>query len=269
MRPVVPPLAPTVMTCLAAAAWLAAGCAREPTTLPPETFTWAPQPISFSPPPTTWRREGENGGGMLGVRFVRTGGVGECILVVTYKLLADRDRSRAIATLLSRRDSMYRREFLHELSLARPHLDDFISEREQEAALATNAALDRAMEDYLADRPTFVAGDLEAALRAASAYRPTLAEVLPRIRLRPERMQEPDRWRLGYERDTTIAGHPAFAGDDTLFVPERTLLYREIFWVVNGCAFKASYQGTKANEPDFDRLVGTIRFPEGPDVASR
>lgn len=248
---------------LLATAWLASGCAREAAPRPTETFRWATQPISFEPPPEIWRREGGNSGGMLGVRFVLTGGLGECITIETHRLLAERDRRLAIARLLARRDSLSQREFLRELSLARPRLDDFVSDRERDAALAMNAALDRAVEDYLADRPTFVANDLEAALRHASGYQPTLSELLPHVKLRPERMQEPDRWRLGYERDTTIAGHAAFAGDDTLIAPERTLLYREIVWVVNGCAFKATYQGTKANEPNFDRLVSTIEFPAG------
>ena len=79
---------------------------------------------------------------------------------------------------------------------------------------------------------------------------------------------EPERWRIGYERDTILAGYPAFASDDTLFTPERPLLYREIFWVVNGCAFKAVYQGTAANLPTFAEVVDSIQFPEGADVAA-
>jgi hypothetical protein len=82
-------------------------------------------------------------------------------------------------------------------------------------------------------------------------------------------MQEPDRWRIGYERDTTFAGQPAFASDDTLITPERPLLYREIFWVVHGCGFKAVYQGTEENLTTFYRVVDSIRFPDEADVASK
>ncbi len=110
--------------------------------------------------------------------------------------------------------------------------------------------------------------DLNAALRAASSYEPTLAEMLPHIRLRPERMQHPEWWRIGRERDTTLAGLPAFASDDTLVTPERPLLYREVFWVVKGCAFKAVYQGTPENLGTFYRMVESIRFPEDADVAA-
>ena len=76
-----------------------------------------------------------------------------------------------------------------------------------------------------------------------------------------------DRWRIGRERDTTLAGYPAFAGDDTLITDERPLLYHEIIWVVNRCAFKATYQGTKDNLKTFQRVVASVRFPEQGDSA--
>jgi hypothetical protein len=38
--------------------------------------------------------------------------------------------------------------------------------------------------------------------------------------------------------------------------------------VVNGCAFKAVYQGTPENLRAFARVVESIRFPEGNDVAA-
>jgi hypothetical protein len=204
---------------------------------------------------------------MLGVRFILTGGGGQCISVAAYRLLAERDRREPIERLISRLDSLPRHEFLHQLSLARPRTDDPISEREAATARDINAALDRAMTDYLSENRTFVANDLDAALRAASSYQPTLEEILPLVRLRPEQKQEPERWRIGYERDTTLAGLPAFASDDTLFTPERPLLYREIFWVVKGCAFKATYQGTAENLGTFGRVVDSIRFPEETDAA--
>jgi len=249
---------------------IAAGCGGTPKIQlgPAETFNWVAQPVAFSPPPSRWYRQGDNGGGLLGVRFILTGGGGQCISVYAHRQLAERDRRDAIARLISRRDSLSRREFLSELSLVRPRSEDPISAREIATAQAINDAVDRAMRDYFDEQPGFVGADLDAALRAASSYQPTLAELLPHIRLRPERMQEPGRWKIAYERDTTLAGHPAFASDDTLFTPERPLLYREIFWAVNGCAFKAVYQGTAANLPTFAQVVDSIRFPEGADVAA-
>jgi hypothetical protein len=245
------------------------GCASPPSKLAPaETFHWVVQPIAFSPPPQAWERQGDNGGGLLGVRFILRGGGGQCISVYAHRQLAERDRRAAIARLIARRDSLSQRQFVNELSLARALTDAPVSVREAATAQSINDAIDRAMRDTFDDQPGFVAADLDAALRSANAYEPTLAELLPHIRLVPERMQEPARWRIAYERDTTLAGEPAFASDDTLITPERPLLYREIFWVVDGCAFKAVYQGTDQNLRTFAQVVDSIRFPKGDDVAA-
>ncbi|MBK7187442.1 MAG: hypothetical protein IPH86_01765 [bacterium] len=260
-----PRLAPALALVLAAVI----GCSRDnsPPLEPPETFNWVAQPVSFSPPPAMWQRQGDNGGGLLGVYFVLKGGGGQVMSLYAHRKLAERDRRAAISDLIARRETLSRDEFLKELSLARARTEDPLSEREAAAAARINASLDEALNEYLADRPGFVATALETALRAAEAYEPTLEEILPHVRLRPERMQEPDRWRIGVERDTVLAGRPAFASDDTLITPERPLLYREVFWVVGGCAFKAVYQGVPENLGTFYRMVDSIRFPGASDAA--
>lgn len=252
---------------LVAAGPLVTGCTDEPL-LPPETFHWVAQPISFAPPPPRWKREGDNGGGMLGVRFVLTDGGGQCITVAAHTGIAERDRREAISKVISQRASLGQREFLDAISLARARTDVTLSEREAASARTINAALDRAVTEYLAGRTGYVDAALYEALAAAYAYQPTTEDVRWALRLRPERMQEPSRWRIGRERDTTLAGHPAFAGDDTLITSERPLLYHEIIWAVNRCAFKATYQGTKENLRTFQRVVGSIRFPEEGDSAA-
>ncbi|HEU4940147.1 MAG TPA: hypothetical protein VFT97_00870 [Candidatus Eisenbacteria bacterium] len=246
---------------------LLAGCSAEEPLLPPETFHWVAQPIVFAPPPPAWRREGDNGGGMLGVRFVLTGGGGQCLEIAAHRGIAERDRRVAISRLIARRDSLGRNEFLKEVSLARARTDAPLSEREAEAAQTINSALDRATSEYLEGRSGYVTAALYEALAAAHSYGPTLDDVRWTLRLRPDQMQEPDRWRIGRERDTTLAGHPAFAGDDTLITDERPLLYHEIIWVVNRCAFKATYQGTKENLETFQRVVASVQFPAGADSA--
>jgi hypothetical protein len=256
----------TAFVALGLVLWTSCGSEHEPVE-PEEIFHWVPQAIAFSPPSKNWERQGMNGDGTLGVRFILRGGGGQCMGVAGYRRLADRDRRAALETLLEGVSSLTQREFLHELSLARPRLDDPISEREAAVARAINVAIDRAMGHYLSDRPRFAASDLEMALRVASSYEPTLEEVFPRVRLQPARMNEPERWRIGCDRDTVLAGYAAVATEDTLITPERPLLYREIFWVVRGSAFKVIYQGTPENLPAFTRLVETIRFPEVADDA--
>jgi hypothetical protein len=248
----------------------AGGCARPLEPLgASEKFDWVAQPIAFSPPSSRWQRQGDNGGGMLGVRFILSGGGGQCISVGAYRMFAERDPREKIERLIARREAFTDRELLHELSLARARTDNPVSEREAIMAATINDALDRAVRDHFAGQPGFVAADLEAALRAATSYELTLPEMLPSVRLVPSRMQEPARWRIGYECDTTLAGRPAFASYDTLITPERPLLYREIFWVVRGYGFKAVYQGTPENLDTFDRVVESIQFPEGAVAGSK
>lgn len=248
---------------------LGAGCAKGPEPLgAPETFHWVAQPITFAPPPARWERQGDNAGGTLGVRFILRGGGGQVMSVAAHRLLAERDRRAVLAHLVAHRDSMPLRALLDSIGLARARTDDPISEREAEAATRINAALSRAVSDYLAGSPGLGASDLDEALRASRDYEPTLPELLPRLRLVPARRQEPDRWRLGRERDTVLAGWPAFAGDDTLITPERPLLYHQVLWVVRGCAFEAIYQGTPENLATFQRVVDSIRFPEAADATA-
>ena len=244
-----------------------AACARDEPLLPSETFHWVEQPIAFAPPPPEWRREGDNGGGMLGVRFILVGGGGQCIEIAAQRDLAERDRRDEITKLIAKRGSLEQNEFLHEISLARARTDSNLSEREAAAARAINAALDRATSAYLQGQSGYVDAALYEALAAAQGFHPTLDDVRWTLKLRPEQMQEPDRWRIGRERDTTLAGYPAFAGDDTLITDERPLLYNEIIWVVNRCAFKATYQGTKENVKTFQRVVASIQFPQEGDSA--
>jgi hypothetical protein len=247
--------------CWITAALLGAiGCGRNAESLgPPETFRWVSQPITFSPPTGSWRREGDNSGGILGVRFVLTGGGGQCLSVGGYRLLADRDVRGKLERLVAARFAL-RARVPRKSRAPGPHGRHSPSRSRRDGGRQRRAQPRR--QDYVTQQSGFVTADLEAAVRAAASYEPTLDDVLPRVRLHPERMQEPERWRIGIARDTTLAGHPAFASDDTLITPERPLLYHQVFWVVRGCAFQAVYQGTPQNLATFDRVIDSIQFPE-------
>ena len=47
------------------------------------------------------------------------------------------------------------------------------------------------------------------------------------------------------------------------------MLYREVFWVVDNCPFKVTYQGTQQNVETFERLVSSVQFPDVDHVAQR
>jgi hypothetical protein len=236
---------------------------RQVKLLPTERFDWVPEPIEFSPPPTAWYREGDNGGGLLGVRFILSNGGGQVMSVAAYRQWSEKLPKKAILELLGDLDSTTKRATLNDLGRLRVQVQDPLTEGETQAAYAVNAAVDRAQEDLLADRPSFVRSDIQGALDAIDAYRPSLAEFLPRMKLKPEDHQGIVRYTLGEGRDTVLAGLPAYASYDTLYAPEQKLLYRQVYWVVDGTAFQAIYQGRPENQPVFDAMVESIRFPEG------
>ncbi|HEY6195877.1 MAG TPA: hypothetical protein VI504_12615 [Candidatus Eisenbacteria bacterium] len=236
---------------------------------PPERFGWVAQPVEFSAPPEPWEREGDAGGGFVGVRFILRGGGGQVLSVAAQKSWTERLPRERIEALIAEFPRLDERELYRRLSLLRVQIDDPLTDAESQAAAGLNAAVNRAETDVAGGHVSFVKDDLDAGLRAVDGFRPTLAELLPRLRLRPERMSEPARWILGRAHDTTLAGLPAFGGDDTLDAPEQRLLYRQVFWVVNGCAFQAIYQGRPENQHVFEQVLASVRFPEPQARASR
>jgi hypothetical protein len=251
------------------------GCApssgrRHVQMLPPERFDWVAQPIEFSPPPARWYRDGAGGGGLLGVRFILSNGGGQVMSVAAYKQWSERLQRKEIVQFLADFDRMEgTREALNRLSLLRLQLVDPLTPDEARTAAAVNDAVDRAERDVLDEHRSFVRGDIEAALRAVDALQPALADLLPSMRLRPERQQHPEWWVLGFGRDSSIAGVPAYVSYDTLALPEQKLLYQQVFWVAGGNAFQAVYQGRPENQHVFEQMVESVRFPEKAAVASR
>jgi hypothetical protein len=247
---------------------LVCACATGPEPLlPAETFHWVSQPVTFSPPPARWYRQGDNGDGMLGVRFILRDGDGQAISILAGRRLADRDRREPLARLIARQDSLAQPELLQEIELAKARLDEPISDRESQAALAINSALSQARDHVVSGEKGFAASDLETAQRAADAYEPTFEELKPLLAFSIAKRQDPVRWILAAERDTTLAGYLVFVSEDTLLTDEGRRLYREILWVVHGCAFKAIFQGKAGSLPVFYRVVDSIRFPEASDAA--
>jgi hypothetical protein len=231
----------------------------------PERFDWISQPIEFQPPPQKWYRDGDNSGGLLGVRFILSGGGGQVMSVAAYRRWHEKLPRKEILELLDDLDSLDRRSTLRALGRLRVQVTDPLTDGEVWAAEAVNAAVTRATDDLLQERTSFVRGDIQAALAAVDDYQPTLEQLLPRMRLQPEQLDEAGlvRWKLGFGVDTTIAGLPAHVSHDTLITPEQEkLVYQQVFWVVDGCAFQAVFQGRPENQHIFAQLVESVRFPE-------
>ena len=244
------------------------GCSRErmldkALPLPPaETFDWAGKPVSFSPPPEGWRREGTNSGGWKGVYFVLTGSVGERIGLADHYQFADRDRRGPLRKLLADLEGMDDREALRAISIARWRTEEPLSDLESSIARSGNEALDRAQRAVLDNDRRTAGYEIEDAIRQADRMELRLEDVLQRVKFRAEGHTVEGTWTVTADRDTVIAGVPAHLVDYTWLSPERLYHGREYYFVSGNHLFKADFHGLEQNLELFGRVVSTIAWPE-------
>ena len=236
-----------------------------PKLLPRERFDWTGEPISFSIPPDGWRREGETSGGVKGVRFVKERSVGEGIGIGDYYILADRNRAFHIREILEKFDTFdYGFAWDRALHRAYAHTDTPFSGLESEIAAAVNDAVSRADAAYRNRDRDGAKAHLQAALAESERLRFSLADVIDRVEFKPERRQEPDKYKVTGRRETLIAGELAVIVDYTVTVPERARTYaaREAYFVHNSHLFICTFIGLDETLPVFDAILGSIEFPK-------
>jgi len=250
-------LTPAALLALA----LLQGCGPDTATAPRETFNWTDRPVSMEPPGPSWRREGDNGAGVLGAYFVKERSVGEAISVGEWTRLATHHRGAALRKLRDEVDTMGRRDFTHAASLARMRTDDPFTADEARIAESVNGHIDGAVTAFLNDDRDAAKDELSAAAEVAAQLRYTLPEVIDLVEFKPERRQEPSRYKVTGRRDALVAGEPAMVVDYTVTVPERTFAAREVYLVHDSRLYVAKFIGLEANLKLFDRVVGSLTFP--------
>jgi len=230
---------------------------------PPETFDWSGQKISFSMPPSGWRREGETSGGIKGVRFVKERSVGEGIGFGDYYILADRNRSTYIREILEKFDTYdYGFAWNRALREAYAHTDMPFSSLESEIAQRVNDEVGQADAAYRNRDRDAAKAHLEAALAASGRLHFSLDEVISRVEFKPERKQNPEYYQLLGRRETTIAGEPAVVVDYTVKVPERPQTYaaREAYFVHNSHLFICTFIGLQESLAVFEAMLASIEW---------
>lgn len=243
------------------------GCA--PALRPAETYEWAGRAIAFSLPPADWRREGYNEGGWLGAYFVHEHSVGERILVAEQYVMGRRDGRQALRELLERFDTYDSLDLRRALVLSRYRTDDPLSPRESEVAARVNESLGRAMLAHINGDREAVRRELGGAAREAEQLELSLGDVIERVEFRPEKRQEPARWRVLRRREGQVAGHPAVFVDYLFLGPERTLACRDVYVMHDNHLFTASFLGLERNRAIFDRVVASIHWPEPANAGQR
>jgi hypothetical protein len=232
--------------------------------LPREKFDWIGEPISFSIPPAGWRREGDTSG-VKGIRFVKEQSVGEGIGVGDYYILADRNRGPYLREMLENFDS-YDRGFAWDKALRKTYAytDSPFTALESEIADAVNNEVGQADAAWRSVDKVAARAHLEAALAATERLHFSLPEVIDRVEFKPEKRQEPDKYKVTGRRETTIAGEPAVVVDYTVDVPERGRVYtaREAYVVHNSHLFICTFIGLQETLAVFDAVIASIEFPQ-------
>ena len=255
--------------------------AAPPVLQPREAFDWTGEKISFSMPPTGWRREGETSGGIKGVRFVKERSVGEGIGLGDYYILADRNRSTYLRDMLAKFDT-YDDGFAWDRDLRNTYAytDTPFSPLESEIAERVNTEVGQASMAYRNRDRDGAKEHLQEALAAAERLHFSLAEVIDRVEFKPERKQNPEYYQMLGRRETTIAGEPGVVVDYTVKVPERLQVYsaREAYFVHNSHLFVCTFIGLKETLAVFDAILASIEFegtnrevaavPKEPEVGS-
>lgn len=189
--------------------------------------------------------------------------VGEGIGIGDYYILADRNRGPYLREILANFDSYdLGFEWSKALRKTYAYTDTPFTTQETEIADAINTAVSRADVAFRSrDRQTAKA-QLEAALAQAERLHFSLADVIERVEFKPERRQEPEKYKITGRRETFIGDYPAVVVDYTVTVPERARTYsaREAYVVHNSHLFICTFIGLPETVAVFELMVASIKF---------
>jgi hypothetical protein len=220
------------------------------------------EPISFAIPPTGWRREGDTSG-VKGIRFVKEQSVGEGIGIGDYYVMADRNRGKYLRELLANFET-YDEGFVWGKALrkAYAYTDTPFNSLESEISAFVNSAVSQADTAFRNHDKETAKAQLQAALAEMDRLHFSLADVIGRVEFKPERRQEPDKYRITGRREALIAGEPAVIVDYTVTVPERARTYaaREAYVVHHSHLFICTFIGLQETLAVFDAIVASIEF---------
>lgn len=248
-------LVPVLAACGKAAAPVA------PALLPAETFNFAPQPISFAPPPAPWAAEREQSGGLVGVRYVKLGSVGEAIGVADHSDVSGRLREPQLTALLAVDSDPNGFEYEKVLRNAWPRTEKPYSDLERAVAERVNEALQRSETARRSGDFNAMRMEVAAALADAQLLHFTLPEVIERAIFKPEQSANAARYKNLGRREIQVAGEPAVVLDLTLDLPEGKRYLRKVYVMHNDHLFAAEFIGLEESLPLFDKVVASITFP--------
>jgi hypothetical protein len=257
-------LAPFVVVVVAV---IGCGGGEEALELPaPERFDWGGgQPIRFSPAPSDWRREKTTSGGLRGLRFVKSGSVGEGITMAEAYRFGDHDRCAEIAEMLARCDEIGHRELADRVRKSKIDVWHPLGESEAHWGEQINAAMDRAVGAAREGNPARVCTELEIARDQAALIDLTLDDLGQDdlVVFRTGGLVRADALTVIGSSRTKVSGLAAVRRDYTFEHGGHVFFGRELFVMHNNRLFVAHFHGLEENLPLFEGMISSIVFPAG------
>lgn len=228
-------------------------------------FNWGGQPISVSPPPEGWSREKAQSGGLRGVRFIKSGSVGEEIRLAEHYALDDRDRCARFSELLHDLDNLDWNEFSKAVHRTRLYASPPINDQEASLVELANEQLDRARAAFMREQPVEVRTAVARAFEHAVGIRYELDEVVDRVMFSADSYDSFGRVEVQSPVEGDLAGEPSVTVDFTLDSRDRKILYsgRQVYVMHNNRLFVMTFLGLPENLALFDQIVAGVSFPQG------
>ena len=233
--------------------------------LQPETFTWTgDQPISFSPPPSEWKRSRYQNGGTEGVDFVLSGSGAEQILIAERFFLGNRDRCIAIQELQEGMAGFNRRTFSKALQKGKRYKEPAPNAQDEKLTPLINDALDSAMDHYQAGDMALVQVELNRALEQSEEIRYTLDETVDQVLFTAKGNSVYPKLQVDAPEEGELDGKPTVSVHFTFDSHGVPFVGRRIYTIHNNRMFEIGFQGRESTLPLFDAVLNSITFPAGP-----
>jgi len=230
-----------------------------------EEFNWGGQPISVSPPPVGWRREKEQSGGLRGVRFVKTGSIGEVIVIAEHSALDERDRCARFEKFLSDFDNLSPSGFARMAQRTALYASPPIHHQESQLAERANGYLMEARTAFQQDDPIGARSAVTTAFAQAVKIRYSLDEVVDRVMFSADSFNSFGTVEVESPTQGEVGAQASISVDFSLDSRDKGALFhgREVYVVKNNRLFVLTYLGLPENLSIFDAVVDSVSFPPG------
>ena len=245
-------------------ALLCAGCSSEISLLPAEEFRWCEDgpPVSFQPPPSSWKRSRHQSRD-TGVAFVIADVPPGLITVGQILGLCKLDPRSALYSLQDRIHEFAPQQFAKAVHAARRFENSGHSDDANEMFTRVNSLLRDAQAAHRQGDMDSAAQFVDAAVVVADEFEYELDELLERYGFDVQEFDNPQDYNVEEHVSGSIDRLPSLAIRYTLDESRGLHHGRKVYVAWDNNLFVFSYLGPEKYLPVFEKMMETVRFPEG------